>query len=483
MKQLSGLDASFLALETPGAPMHVGNVILLEPPPGEAFDFEAYKGFIESRLDRVRTTRERVVNVPLNLGHPYWIEDPDFNLDFHVHHMALPKPGGPKELTRLASHIFGIPLDRTRPLWEVTLVEGLDGMPGMKPGAFALISKVHHAAIDGASGTEMLGALFDTAPEPPGEREPARWAGEPVPGPVALLARTALNALRQPLEFAGFVPHLVKGVVMGTAVRQFQKVELPVDSLAAPRTRFNTSVTPHRNWSFVEFDLAAIKQVKTRCGVTVNDVILAICAGGLRRYLLEKGELPRSSLVAMLPVNIRDESQAGTQGNKVSAMLAALATDIEDPRERLEQIHKNTTSSKIYHQAVGAKKLSDITNFVPYSLGGLAVRLYTSLQGSRFHAPPFNTVITNVPGPQQPLYMNSARMLSTLGMGPIGEGMGLIHVVLSYDGRISIGVTTCREMLPDLDVYVAHLRAAYDELAALAEKAGGAPPARRAERA
>src|SRR5262249_319 len=172
----------------------------------------------------------------------------------------------------------------------------------------------------------------------------------------------------------------------------------------------------------------------------------------------------------------REQTQAGTQGNKVSAMVAALATEVADPRERLQRIHKNTTSSKIYHQAVGAKKLADITNFVPYSLGGLAVRLYTSFQGSRFHAPPFNTVITNVPGPPQPLYMNGARILSTLGMGPIGEGMGLIHVVLSYNGRISIGVTTCREMAPDLDVYVAHLRAAYDELAALPGEGGASGP-------
>jgi WS/DGAT/MGAT family acyltransferase len=262
------------------------------------------------------------------------------------------------------------------------------------------------------------------------------------------------------------VPHLLKAAVMGAAVRGLKKVELPVDRLTAPRTRFNAPVTPHRNWDYVEFDLAAIKQLKARYQVTVNDVVLAICAGGLRRYLLEKGELPEASLVAMLPVSIREKAEAGTQGNRVSAMLCALATNVEDPVRRLQQIHKNTTSSKLYHQAIGAKKLMDVSNFVPYSLGGLAVRLYTGLQASRFHAPPVNTVITNVPGPQQPLYMNGARLLSNIGMAPIVEGMGLMHVVLSYHGRISISVTTCRHMVPDLDVYIGHLRAAHAELCA-----------------
>jgi WS/DGAT/MGAT family acyltransferase len=445
--------------------MHIGSVTILEPPDDKGFDFEASKRFIESRLNRVRTTRERVVHVPFDLGFPYWIEDPDFNIDFSR------APHGAAEARR-AERVdpAGVPHLRdpagpdTPTLGESRSLKGWRRFPGVQRGAFALVSKVHHAAIDGVSGAEMLGALFDTTDEPPPDREPAKWAGEAVPGPRTLLAKSAVNALLHPMQMVGLVPFVVKAMVMGTAVRQLKGVELPVDRLTAPRTRFNTSVTPHRNWGFAEFDLTELKALKSRLNVTVNDLILAICAGGLRRYLMEKAELPKESLVAMLPVNIRDEDQADTQGNKVSAMLAALATNVADPGERLQQIHKNTTSSKIYHRAVGAKKLSDMANFVPFSLGGLAMRLYTRMQGSRFHAPAFNTIITNVPGPQRPLYMNGARIVRTLGMGPITESMGLIHVVLSYDGHITIGVTTCREMLPDIDVYTNHLSAAYDEL-------------------
>lgn len=466
MEQLSGLDAAFLYLETPTTPMHIGGISIFDGSTrGTPFDFEAYRHLIASRLHLVRTFRRRLVPLPLNLGCPYWIEDPDFNLDFHLRHTALPRPGGWKELTRLMARTFSRPLDRARPLWEMVYVEGLDTIEGIPPGSFGMISKIHHAAIDGISGAEIVGMLLDLTRTPREIPAPKPWMPERMPSDLELLVRTYGQDLIQPVKLAQLLAHTVWSAVKVGVQWAIQDVKLPPLPFQAPRTRLNVPVTPHRVWDGVPLSLDRMKAIKsTLAGATINDVVLTICAGALRRYLQEKHDLPPEPLIAMAPISVRTEDEAGTMGNQVSAMLVSLATPEADPVKRLHLIHESAVQSKAYHQAIGAKMLMDYSQFIPFAVAGLAARLYTRLHVARHHDPVFNVVITNVPGPQVPLYMGGARLLTHFGTAPIFDGMGLILVALSYAGHLTISATSCREIMPDVDVFVRYLKESLDEL-------------------
>jgi diacylglycerol O-acyltransferase len=467
MQQLSGLDASFLYLETRNAPMHVGGVLLFQPRGrGGPFDLETYRRVVASRLHVARTFRQRLVTVPLDLGRPYWIEDPDFDLDFHIHHMALPRPGGWKELTKLTAHVFAQPLDRTRPLWEMTFVEGLHHVFGLRAGAFAIITKVHHAGIDGGSGAEILGALLALEPDSPASPPSKPWKAERPPTDWELLTRAGGNVL-QPLKLASLLGRTGKSIVQAGALWGLKGATLPPVPFRAPRTSLNVPITPHRVWGGTLLALDRIKKIKAAVpGVTVNDVVLTVCAGALRGYLESKGDLPAKPLVAMAPISIRKEDERGTMGNQVSAMLVRLATDEPDPVRRLHLIHDGAFHSKGYHQAIGARTLTDYTHFIPFSVAGLAARLYTRMRVARMHSPPFNVVITNVPGPAFPLYLGDARLVAHLGAGPIFDGMGLFLAVFSYAGQLAITATSCREIMPDVDAFVRGLEDALEELEA-----------------
>ena len=465
MQQLSALDALFLHLETSSSPMHVGGVSIFTPEKkGARIDYEKYREFLSSRLHLVRTTRERLVMVPFGLGSPYWVEDPNFDLDFHLHHMALPAPGGWKELCKLAAHIFAIPLDRERPLWEFTIVEGLNTIEGIPEGSIALISKIHHAAIDGASGTEMASAILDPTPQPKELPTPIPWKSEPLPTGQELLQKTLSNIAQNPIEFFRMIPDTLKSIATAGALWKIKKIKPPSMPFVAPRTIFNHTVTPHRVWDSATFDLPRVKKIKNALEMTVNDIVLGICSGALRKYLLHRGKLPKQSLTAMLPVNVREEHEQGTQGNKVSGLIVKLATNQTDIQKRVETIHDSTVSSKIYHNATDAKKLIDYNEFIPYSLGNLASRFYTSFDISQKINPVFNLVITNVPGPQFPLYFNGAKMLRNMGMAPILDGLGLLIVIQSYNGTLSISSTSCKEIMPDIEVFTEYLRESLAEI-------------------
>jgi WS/DGAT/MGAT family acyltransferase len=478
MQQLSGLDASFLYLETRNAPMHVGGVLLFEPGiRGGPFDLEAYREIVASRLHVARTFRQRLVTVPFNLGRPCWIEDPDFDLDFHLHHMALPRPGGWKELTKLTAHVFAQPLDRTRPLWEMTFVEGLEHVLGLGPGAFAIITKVHHAGIDGGSGAEILGALLALEPGAPTTPPATPWKPERPPTDWELLTQAGGSAL-EPLKLANLLGRTGKSIVQAGALWGLKGAQLPPVPFRAPRTRLNVPITPHRVWGGTLVSLDRIKKIKAAVpGVTVNDVVLALCGGALRRYLEGKADLPSKPLVALAPISIRKEDERGTMGNQVSAMLVRLATDEADPLRRLRLIHEGAFHSKGYHQAIGARTLTDYTHFIPFSVAGLAARLYTRMRVARMLSPPFNVVITNVPGPAFPLYLGDARLVAHLGAGPIFDGMGLFLAIFSYAGQVAISATSCREIMPDVDVFVRALEDSLEELEAALMPRGPRPAA------
>lgn len=475
MEQLSGMDASFLYLETPHAPMHIGSFTIYDPStaPGGFVRFKDILAHVESRLHLSRAFRQKLVHVPMNMDHPYWIEDGEFDLEFHVRHIALPQPGDWRQLCIQAARLHSRPLDLNKPLWEMYVIEGLDNVEDVPPGSFAVLLKIHHAIIDGVSGSEITEYLHDTVPEPADKPTAQPWQPESAPSPVELIARANVNNLTQPFRFVEVLSRTLPGLArVSEGFRQRQlRVQGPV-----PRTRFNGRITAHRvvdGRSFALDDVRAIKSVVP--GATVNDAVLTIVGGALRKYLAYHDELPPDSLIAMAPVSVRDESQRGSAGNQVSAMMVSLGTHIEDPMERLVAVHDAAANSKALTRAIGARNLADYSQFIPSQLAGLAARLSTSpaVRAMTERAmPAINTVVTNIPGPQTPLYFAGAQALKFVGLGPIYDGMALIHPVFSYCGKLAISFTSCRETLPDPERYSEFLQDSFDELKAAAVARG-----------
>lgn len=461
MQPLTGLDSSFLFLEDSHQPMHVGSVLVFEG----SMTFEAFRETIASRVHLVPRLRQRLAMVPLGIGKPYWVEDPAFNLDMHLQHVALPSPGRWKELRGLAARIFSTPLDRTRPLWEMTFIEGLDEIPQVPPGSVAIISKVHHAAIDGVSGADMMGVLLDVTREPRHFDPPTPRAVPPVPNEIEVLGHTARKILGKPSEIRR-VASEVRSALRAAAQVQQKGVEAPPVPMTAPPTPMNHTINGQRIWNTALLELDRVKGIRKATGCTLNDVVLAICAGALRRYLDEKEALPDKPLIAMVPVSTRGKSEHGQMGNKVSAMMLDLATHIADPVERLQVIKAHTKGGKAFERAGATRALVDLWDFIPFGLANRMTRLYSRFRVSEMHNPIFNCVITNVPGPQMDLYMAGHKLLATMGMAPLVDGMGLLITVLSYNGVLSISPISSPAVMPDLDVFARYLREAANELEA-----------------
>jgi diacylglycerol O-acyltransferase / wax synthase len=478
VQQLSGLDATFLYFETGNAPMHIGGFAIYDPSTMSApLSYARFLANIERRLHLARCFRQKLVTVPLDLDHPYWVEDENFDLEFHVRHIALPAPGDWRQLCTQVARLHSHPLDLTMPLWEMYLIEGLDRIDGIPKGSFAIVTKIHHAAIDGVSGSELVAAIHDLRPDIQPEPPEKAWVPDRTPSSVQLLAQAAGHNLKQPFRLAR---------VLARSVPAWRRIDHERRSASyeaigtVPRTRFNGPVSPQRVAGGVVLDLGTIRDIrKTVPGATVNDAILSICGGALRRYLEAKGELPEESLIAAAPISVRSEREAGSGGNRISMMSASVHSEIADPAARLEAVHRGTQSQKKISQAVGASLLTDVTEFLPGMLAELAALAYTRLGLANRISPLFNTVITNVPGPQVPLYSGGARLVANYGMGPILDGMGLIHPIFSYCGEVTLSFTSCREMLPDPEFYEECLHAAYHDLAA-ATLGSGAPSSARA---
>lgn len=480
MQQLTGLDTSFLNMETPTTYGHVCGLAIFDPStaPGPV-TFDGVRSLIQDRLHLLPPFRRRLVEVPFGIDHPYWIEDPDFDLDFHVRHLGLPPPGDARQLGEQVARIVARPLDRTRPLWELYVIEGLEG------GYTAQLTKIHHCAIDGVSGAEILTTLLDISPEPRHVDPPRRaWRPEPLPTQVEMLARglwgvsgTPRKAIRVGRQAVRHLPALARSLGLG---------ELPgaalIDSVLgrradpmlseatspAPRTSFNAEITPHRRFAFGSLSLDDVKEIKKQLGVTVNDIVMAICAGALRRYLEDRRELPADPLIAMVPVSIRTESQKGSFGNQVSAMTASLHTHIADPIQRLHAIHESMKIAKEQHQALPATLLQDFAQFAPPAVAARAARVIARATVANWMDVPFNVVISNVPGPQFPIYGVGARLVASYPVSAINDGVGLNITVQSYNGQLDFGLVACRELLPDLWDLMDGLR---DSLAELREAA------------
>mgnify|MGYP003144778719 FL=1 len=481
MEQLSGLDATFLYLDQENSPMHIGSIAIYDPStaPGGFVRFKDILSFVEERLPLAPTFRRGLANVPFGLDHPYWIEMENFNLEYHVRHVALPKPGDWRQLCIQAARIMARPLDLSKPLWEFTVIEGLDNVAGVPKGSYAVLSKIHHSAIDGMSGVDIMNALHTISPN---DKTPAiedKWKPEKQPSAVEMALRGYVGNIKQPfrwIEMAGkSVPGLAR-TIKGLLTKEFSLSQ----ALNAPRTRFNGKISAHRAIEGVSFDLARVKQIRTGIeGAKVNDIMLTIVGGAMRRYLEAKGELPETPLIAMAPVSVRSKDEGGAMGNQVSAMLVQLGSHIADPKERLLSICSNTQEQKALTNALGARQMSELSKTAPALFTGIAARLYTQFGLANSTKPFFNTVVTNVPGPPIPIYMNGAQMVKYFGLLCLFDGLGLGHVVMSYDKEVTITITADREMMPDPDFYAQCLKESFE---ALEEAVFGKPvkPVRKA---
>jgi WS/DGAT/MGAT family acyltransferase len=441
---LTGLDAAFLYMETGSNHMTVAATCVFDPStvPG-GYSFEKVRSLVADRLPLLPPFRQRLVEVPLQLTHPLWIEDPDFDLDYHVRRAALAAPGDDSSLAGFAADVFGRPLDRSRPLWELYVVEGLAG------GLIAVVAKTHHAAIDGVSGAELIVNLLDLSPTP--APAPAdEWRPERVPSDVELLAGAAADLSKRPLALVKALRRTFETTLNLRQRNRSPDVKPPPAPFSAPRTKFNVPITPHRRFVFSRVSLEDVKTVKNAVGATVNDVVLAVCAGALRRYLVRDGSLPSSPLVALVPVSVRGTDQQGAMGNQVSGMLVSLATDVADPLDRLRAISLAAREAKDQESAVGARALADWAEFMAPAVAARAARLVASTAVLDRFGPIFNVVVSNVPGPPFPLYSAGAKLEALYPMGPIADGMALNMTVMSYLGTIHFGLVGCRETLPDL---------------------------------
>jgi WS/DGAT/MGAT family acyltransferase len=500
VRQLTGLDAQFLAMENGRIHGHVGMVAICDPStaPGGVLDANSLKELLKQRIHLLPPFRWRLVRVPFDLDHPYWIEDPDFDLDYHVRDAALPPPGDMQALGAMAAREAARPLDRSRPLWEMQVVHGLPG------GKVALLSKTHHAAIDGMSGAEILSVLLDLDPAGREVEQPEERQTEQMPNEILLTAKSIARLPLHPLRGLRSMPSVLPGLdaipparnlplvgrvsrlytqalrLTGKVLPMVEGEMLEMPEVKAPRTPYNKTVGAQRRFSFGSLSLDTVKAVKRAHGVTVNDVVMCLCAGAMRAQLVELGELPAEPLVAMVPLSVRQPEQFGTFGNRISMMVVPIPTDLADPVERLHAMNATMKVAKDRHQALPATLLSDATQFIPPALFARATRGLHSLSGSSAFAPSLNVVISNVPGSPFPLYCGGARLETAYPVSVLFEGVALNITVMSYLDHLDFGLVSDRDMEPGVWELMEFL---HRELDILAKTVGGTATKPAAERA
>jgi len=483
--RLTGLDGAFLALESPSTHLQILGALIFDPSGVEGgVDFWAVRSLIADRLPRVPPFRQRLVEVPFGLQHPAMVDDPDFDLDYHVRRVSLPEPGGLGELADMVADLASRPLDRGRPLWEFHVVEGLEG------GRLAIVPKVHHSIIDGVSGAQVMAAFFDLSPVPApvplfgrppgvarGERaeEPPRggdprWTPEPLPGEVEQW-RNVLGSL--PAHADALVRTVSRSVRTARALSGRNREEhgpLPPTPFAAPRTSINRAISPQRRVALAELPLAHVRRIREVLGGTTNDVVLAVTSGALRSFFAAREEQPETSLVGMVPVSVRTEEEDGTLGNRVSAMLVSLASGVVDPAARLQRIGEESRTAKEQSRFLDAEVFAGWAEALVPSLATRLTRLVTNFRLFDHVAPLFNLIVSNVPGPDFPLYLAGARMVAMYPLGPIIEGVGLNVTVFSYLDSLYVGVQGCRVLIPDLDTVARGMEESLAELVVAANR-------------
>jgi diacylglycerol O-acyltransferase / wax synthase len=481
VQQLSWTDDMMLRAERPATPLQIQLLLIYDPstaPTGKV----TFKGILEeldARLHLADVFRRRLTELPGGLHRPYWVDDPNFDLEYHVRHIGLPQPGDWRQLCIQVARLHARQIDLRRPPWEITVIEGLNAVPGVPKGSFAMALKLHHCAVDGMASVQMIAAMHDLAadsPRPAGPDSP--WHPDALPSNADLLSRTAINAALYPLRagqvLASSAPKVVRGLarlpgkLVGGVMSRVGAGSLPS---FPPKTRFNQTVSPHRVFEARFHDLADFKRIKASVpGATVNDVALAYVGGALREYLDGHGELPDESLVAACPISLRESDDKSGKGNMVFGRLQSLGTDVPDPIERLASIAASTAGSRSGSEQATGTQLLDLVGTVPTSLLGMTAKAASVLP---FSGPTVaNTTVTNVPGPTEPIYFSGARLVRAAGLGPLVGGLNLIHVVASYNGTLSISATADRDALPDPARYAECMENSFQQLLAGAGRAG-----------
>jgi WS/DGAT/MGAT family acyltransferase len=446
---MSGLDGAFLAFESSTMHLHIAGVLVLDPSTTSGgLGFRQIRHHVATRVDQVPPFRKRMVEVPFGIQHPALVDDPDFDLDFHLRRVSLPAPGGPGELAAVVGSIVERPLDRTRPLWEFHVVEGLEH------GHLALVTKVHHSIIDGVSGTEVLAAFFDLSPSvEDGERtDRDRWSPSEVPGEIDRLCSAIGGIPRQADRIARMLGSTARTARTVSSRNREAEGMPPPSPFMAPRTSINRSISPHRRVRFTEVPLADIDHVRRVLGGTVNDVVLAMAAGSLRFFFEQRHEPLEGSLVALVPVSVRSEAERTALGNRVAPMLVSLATDIDDPVARLTAIGEGMRAAKEQHRSVGADLYARWAQALVPMVATRVSRLLANFRVFDHVSPLVNVVVSNIAGPQVPLYLAGARLVALYPVGPVVEGVGVNVTVFSYLGNLHIGAQGCWDLVPDLAV-------------------------------
>jgi diacylglycerol O-acyltransferase / wax synthase len=460
-ERLSGLDASFLYMETPTLHMHVAMTVMFNPQtiPG-GYSFPAIRKLISERIRLAPVFSRRLVEVPFRLGHPIWVDDPQFEIDNHLRRAALPSPGGIEELAEFAGDVISRQLNRDRPLWEIWIVEGLED------GNVGLVAKMHHSTVDGVSGAELLGILFDLEPSPQDQPvAPQEHHDGRIPSGPELMSQAIVTRMLRPFGVTKMICRTGTSLAGIRRVRQLEPVTgkgaLP---LTAPRTSFNVAISGRRRVAFAAASLGDVKRLKNMLGTTVNDVVLAMATGALRTYLNAGNEVPEHPLVSVVPVSVTPDDTTVKGSNKISGLFVALPVAEDDPLERLRLIREGTRGAKDEHQALGATTLQDWAEHATPNVFALAARLYTRMRLADKHRPIANLIISNVPGPDFPLYLGGAEMLAGFPLGPVMDGMGLNITIMSYRGTLYWGLVSCARAIPDLWAMAAAVPAALDEL-------------------
>ena len=432
MKRLSGMDAFFLSMEGTAWPQHTAGLVIVDPSTRPGFDHNTVRAHLAERLRYLPEFRRRVQEVPLRLDRPVWVDDPGFSIDAHLHRVAVPSPGGPRELGALVGNLLAYPLDRDRPLWEMWYLEGLEG------GRVAILAKQHHALADGISGAGLSDVICDTARLPaPMPVEIPDDRSDPLQPALELVARGALATLRTPLRVVPLARRILGDAV--TTIGHLRRDDPPPRPMSAPRTSFNGVIGSRREFAYCTLQLGDIKRVKSHFGVTVNDVILGVVSGALRRYLVKRGELPEQSLLASVPMSTRSSTDKEL-GNAVHPMVGSIASDIEDPVERLAAIHRNMNSAKELAEALTTNQNLGVTDVAPPWLFNLLFRGYQAAKLEQKAPLATNLIISNVPGPPSALYVAGARIEHIIPVGPLAMGMGMNITVFSYGDLVDVGI-------------------------------------------
>lgn len=485
MKQMQGLDAAFVAMESPAGPAHIGSILIYDPStaPGGFVRFKDILNFVKGRLHLADTMRQKMVKVPFGIDYPYWVNDNSFDLEFHVRHVALPKPGDWRQLCIQASRIFARPLDLTRPPWEITVIEGLDNVDGVPKGSYAMVTKVHHSAIDGVSGVDIMNALhtLTATQEEPSELD--EWRPEPDPSQVGMFIRGLSKSMTTPVRMANAMRHSMPGMIKATKGLINKDYDLNA-MIQTPKTRFNGTVSPHRMFDACTFSLSDVKRVRALAeGATLNDVMLSVVGGSMRHYLAAKDELPETSMTAFAPISVREENEKNTMGNQVAGMLVPLGSHLGTAATRLRFVAEESKRAKGLTYDMGARQMSEMSKLAPQPMMNIGMTMFRRLKLANYMKPVMNTVVTNVPGPPVPIYSAGSKLIGLFGKLCLMDGVRMGHVVHSYVDKVTLAFTADRNAIPDPDFYAKCIQKSFDEHIKALEKLNASKPKKDSKKA